>query len=510
MVIALVGVIVIQVMWINNAADKRKEVLSYQMHDALNQVNQSITQKENLAFIEARFGGLDSLYEEVLIEELPAIDSNVEKEHQVVVIENRDSNQNVRIEYHNSFQEDGLNEKVISLEKLQHKLQIKIENELKTVARWEGRVNEKVEEVNHLVQHFAFEKMTSGALRDRLMKKEVEQKLKEALQEQGIAPRFDWSVYNTRDQHYEKGYRSSGFDSTLNSYSVMLFPKDQIGKDQYELQVQLQDEDQFVWQGIQNMAYLSIGFTLLIILCFAYALHFIFKQKRISKVKSDLINNMSHELKTPLASIALASASIRHPEVIQNSEEVQRMLSLIDDERHKMNTHIEKVLDMAAAEQGKFKIHAETVSLNMLLQECIKNVSQALEGKKGEIEVVLDGDITIEADPFHMKNAITNILDNSIKYCDQSPQIEVRGTVANESLILKISDNGIGMSTKSQKMAFAPFYRAETGDIHNRKGFGLGLSYVKEVIVAHKGEISLESKQQKGTIITIKIPVHGG
>lgn len=509
MTIALVGIIFIQVLWINNAADKRKEVLEYQVYDALDVVNSRIKEGENLEFIETRFGGLDSLLMNVTSsQQLPFSIKNDSGRHEVMIFEqNSDSDSNeeqeIKIEFRADESLDTLVQQVNRLGKI---IEVKVKKELKTISNWQGNIEEKTHEMSRMVEHFAFEKMFSGNIEDRIQKDSLEISIKKALAANGIQSGFTFGVYNKEAESYEKSLVSEKFSDQEDYYEINLFPQDQFNKEKYQLHVQLIDEDAFIWAGIQNMVILSIVLTILLIVCFTYALYFIYKQKKISRIKSDFINNMSHELKTPLASISLASASIQHPDVLSNSNEVKKLAQIIDEERNKMNQHIERVLEMSLAAQGKFVINKSTVSIQELLTESKRNIQIALDQADGEITFDIPKNITFQGDAFHLEHAFTNIMENSIKYCDQNPKIAVQVKVGDRNLSITFVDNGIGMSLKTQKLAFDQFYRATTGNVHDRKGFGLGLSYVKTVVEAHGGTITLKSAVNRGASITIKLP----
>lgn len=252
---------------------------------------------------------------------------------------------------------------------------------------------------------------------------------------------------------------------------------------------------------------MSILFTVLILICFGYSLYSIFKQKRISQVKNDFINNMTHELKTPLASISLAAASIEHPKVIGVPSEITRFVDVIKSEERRINAHVERVLDIAALDNRELKMDLDDVDLIKVIDQSISNTKLSLSASNGTIsfEHVLDSAL-VSADEFYLVNVFTNILDNSIKYSKQNLDINVGLTETIRSYEIVITDNGIGMKKKSQKLAFDKFYREETGNIHTRKGFGLGLSYVKSIVEAHEGSVSLTSELSQGTTVIVTLP----
>ena len=504
MTIALVGIIFIQILWINNTAIQRKEVLQFQIYDALDAVNKEISKGENLEFFERKFGGLDSLLIDLSSKKDVKLSNNDTLRKEVIIYGDDTTSpeeQEIRIKY--SSHDSVVSKSINSIDTV---IEVKINDELKSISSWQGKVQKKTEELSKMAEHFVFEKMLIGGITHRIQKDSLFSYIKKALVKQGIAFSFSFGVYDLEEGRYEEDFCSNDFNRKDDFYQLNLFPQDQLDRDKYQLRLQLNNEDAFIWSGIQNMIWLSLILTILLIICFSYALYFIYKQKKISNIKSDFINNMSHELKTPLASISLASASIQHPEMINKKEEVKRLAKIIDEERTKMNQHIERILEMSLAEQGRFVVEKEQVDLRYLLNESVKNVQSSIENSGGQIVIELKESIFFQGDQLHLIHAFTNIFENSIKYCNKQPKIEVSILESQNEILIVFKDNGIGMTSKTTKLAFDQFYRATSGNLHDRKGFGLGLSYVKTVIEAHNGEINLESSIGEGTSITIKLP----
>ena len=224
-------------------------------------------------------------------------------------------------------------------------------------------------------------------------------------------------------------------------------------------------------------------------------------------MKNDFINNMTHELKTPLASISLAASSIRHPQVVERPEEVKRFADIISDEERKINAHIEQVLEIASLDRSEMQLNFENCELLNLLNKSVRTIELSLKNVEGDVQFDSKVDrAPILADALHLINVFTNILDNSIKYSEGRPQIVVQVREDANTYCISIRDKGIGMSSSEQKQAFDKFYRAERGDIHNRKGFGLGLSYVKSIVEAHHGRVEIQSEKNVGTCVFVYIP----
>jgi len=525
MAISLIGIIVIQGSLIMGSIEEKENAFAMHVNDALNNVNETIELEEAEFFLREEFGGVDSMLHELIREEIHGpefiedlgiieeedsdnstivIESDPGGEHTQIKIQYSDASPDSNIERHQIIIDNNWEELIeLKLEQIDSALEAH-------VIIGEEKEN-KMDHITSLVQHFTFETTLSEELEDRINETELEEKIKLGLQEEGLDTLFEFAVFDHHQMNYDYELMSDGYDESDNrgEFSKDLFQNDRLEKDRFTLWVQMKGEDDFVWDQIKPMILVSVLFTILILISFGYALYFIFKQKKISQVKNDFINNMTHELKTPLASISLATASIKHPEVISKPEEVERFLGIIESEKNRINSHVEKVLDIASLDTGELQLSMEPVNLVDIIHSSIKNVDMALSEVGGKINFIPElSKCSTNVDVFHLTNVITNILDNSIKYKSGDLVISIQLEKINDSFKITISDNGIGMSTKEQRLAFDKFYRAESGDIHNRKGFGLGLSYVKSIIEAHKGTVIIQSESNNGTTLILQLPAN--
>jgi signal transduction histidine kinase len=234
------------------------------------------------------------------------------------------------------------------------------------------------------------------------------------------------------------------------------------------------------------------------------------KQRKISEIKTDFINNMTHEFKTPIATINLALDAIRNPSVIDDKEKVLRYLRMIKEENKRMHAQVENVLRISKLERNELNISKERVVLNDLIEDAITHVELIVEDRNGKININLSAEnTTVLANETHFTNVIVNILDNAIKYTPESraPIIDVTTENVGTNILLKIKDQGSGMGKAAQKRVFEKFYREHTGDRHDVKGHGLGLAYVKRIVEDHQGHISVESEKDKGSTFIIKLPL---
>ncbi len=266
------------------------------------------------------------------------------------------------------------------------------------------------------------------------------------------------------------------------------------------------------WKQISGeMRWMIVGavfFTLMIISAFYVTVNALLRQKKVSEIKNDFINNMTHEFKTPLATISLAVDALRNQKVLQDKEKMEYFSGIIKEENKRMNKHVETILQAAVMDRQELQLNKMPLHIHNLVEEIIDNYSLQLEEKKGSATLNLDAKYDqIEADQVHFRNLIRNLVDNAVKYSKESLQVKISTYNTNRMLVVRVEDNGIGMSKETLRRIFEKFYRAHTGNIHNVKGFGLGLSYVKTIVDAHQGKIKVDSTLGRGTIFTLEFPL---
>jgi two-component system phosphate regulon sensor histidine kinase PhoR len=256
------------------------------------------------------------------------------------------------------------------------------------------------------------------------------------------------------------------------------------------------------------MIFGAIFFTLVIISAFYVTVNALLRQKKLSEIKNDFINNMTHEFKTPLATISLAVDALRNEKVINDREKSGYFTGIIKEENKRMNKQVETILQASLFDRQEQQLNLKPLHAHMIIQEAMENFHLQLEGKGGRSELQLNArNDLIEADEVHFMNIITNLIDNAVKYSKDNLFIKITTHSTTKSLVIRIEDNGIGMSKETQRRIFEKFYRAHTGNLHNVKGFGLGLSYVKTIVDAHQGKIKVDSITGKGTTFTLEFPL---
>ncbi|TVR81056.1 MAG: sensor histidine kinase [Saprospirales bacterium] len=288
-------------------------------------------------------------------------------------------------------------------------------------------------------------------------------------------------------------------------YRVRLFTSPE--GSQGELIIHFPDRSRFIWEDAWVTLFGSLIFTALILFCFGYTIFVIFRQKRLSEMKNDFINNMTHEFKTPIATISLAADSINSPSISQKPEKVLRFAGIIKQENQRMLNQVEKVLQMALIDKRRFSLRPVEVDLHEMIEKCIKHFAFLVHKKEGSILTSLNArNPIVIGDKMHIENILNNLLDNAYKYSPDHPEIKVRTQDTEDGVEIRVSDNGIGLSAEARRNIFDKFYRVHTGNLHDVKGFGLGLTYVKAMMTAHKGEIDVESSLGKGSTFILRFP----
>jgi two-component system phosphate regulon sensor histidine kinase PhoR len=245
--------------------------------------------------------------------------------------------------------------------------------------------------------------------------------------------------------------------------------------------------------------------TLVFIVMFAFyfAVRTIYQQKQLSEIKNDFISNMTHELKTPISTISLACEAIADPDVQNDRETVSSFIQMIDKENKRLGKLVENVLQTALIDKGKLKLNIESLDVSALVKQVVESFQIRYHDKGGEITIDKADSFYWDVDKMHFANVIYNLLDNSLKYCEEKPHVHVRLEKIKNGFILEVADNGIGIKKEDQKRIFEKLYRVPTGDVHNVKGFGLGLSYVVSVVKLHNGVITIKSALGKGSTFSI-------
>ncbi|MDR1865562.1 MAG: HAMP domain-containing histidine kinase [Bacteroidales bacterium] len=327
------------------------------------------------------------------------------------------------------------------------------------------------------------------------------------LQKSDIRQPYEYAVYGKDCK--EKIYRSKNFNPKKDntSFVTTLFPFDWFESQPYYLSIYFPKQSNYLFRSIGMMGLSSLVFTLIVIFTFAVTVYQIIRQKKITAIRTDFVNNVTHELKTPISTISLASQMLNDKSIPNEAKNYDHISTVIGDESKRLSQQVEKILQMAIFDRGKVVLKFQELDLNELVNLVVRNMLIQIKNKNGQIIKNLDAEHSVaEVDEVHFTNVLFNLIDNAVKYSSGKPDITVSTFNAPGKVCISIRDKGIGISKADQKRIFDQFYRVSTGNVHNVKGFGLGLAYVRNVVENHRGTIQVESKPGQGTCFTVSLP----
>lgn len=358
-------------------------------------------------------------------------------------------------------------------------------------------------------ENFIYELAFSDkSIKERIPQQKLEKILSTTFKDAGINIPFEYGVLSSNQQIIYNSQPTAIAPVLLNypyhkqilNHSILSYPA--------ELRIRFPEQTHFLWNRSFFHLLASLLFNLIIMGTFAYTIYIIIRQKKFSEMKTDFINNMTHELKTPISTIKLACEILKDQNLPKTEQRIARYAGIIDDENERLQNHVEKVLHFARLEKGNLKLNKETLDIHELVNEAIQKISLQIRKREGSIAYYLDAlQPTVFGDKLHLTNVIYNLLDNAIKYSQDAPEITVYTQNTTDGLQVAIEDKGIGMSKEAVKHIFDKFYRVSTGNRHDVKGFGLGLSYVKLMVEAHEGTVSAKSKLKKGSTVIFTLPI---
>jgi len=345
-------------------------------------------------------------------------------------------------------------------------------------------------------------------LNNRINPKEFKEKIDSAFKANNIKFNYQLAII---DQDQNVIFKTKEFKfshSKRETFSKILFPHTHFNLNKYLLLLYFETNDKNLFNYLPSLAISTIIFTIILLIVLSITIYLILRQKRISELKTDFVNNVSHELKTPIATIQLATEMLTDKSLPKNPQRIQEVANIIKRENERMRYNIEKILQTSVIEKGVMRFKFQHHKLHTLLEKIINNFQVQLKQKNVLIiKNFYAKDDTIILDETHFTNAIINLLENAAKYNNDDPVIEIETSNEKNKLVISITDNGIGIPKAEQKKIFEKFYRAHDGDVHNYKSFGLGLNYVKKIIEEHQGKITVESEPGKGSTFTIYLPL---
>ena len=504
MSLSLLGIIFVQGYWIKNSYQNREDQFTLNIRQVLISVSKEIQLEEIEKYYQVYNSIIDTIQvpDQVSFSELIYTITN-ERKDEIYIFSDGVLEENYKLSSSAlDLDMDSIQFKKITSRKITTKITPGIDGSRNVQSKTESFKRLKDYEQNQFEN--AYKNILSKTpIHKRTSGEKIKQLINKQLEELGLSTNFEYAVYSN---NLATKIRSRNFTlDPTSTYGVPLFVNDDI-KTNFQLYVNFSDKENFVLSSIMGMAILSILFTGVIILTYASALRQLLKQRQISQIKTDFINNMTHEFKTPIATINLALDALKNPKVSDNKEFIARYHNMIREENRRMHTQVENVLRISKLENDELDLEKGEVNLHDIIENAITHVSLIVEHKGGYIKTHLNAlNSSVYGSNIHLTNIIVNIIDNAIKYTEAAPEIDIYTENEGKHIILKIVDKGIGMNKVVQKKIFEKFYREQMGNIHNVKGHGLGLSYVKRILDDHNSEINVESEKGKGSTFSIKI-----
>lgn len=361
-----------------------------------------------------------------------------------------------------------------------------------------------------IVEDFAAEmELYKRPLSQRIDVAYIKSELERELASRDIHSAFNLEIKDKNTTLYAFANFSHEKPSLKNLYVTELFRADN-ERSSGRLAVYFPNKNNILMGNMTVMLFSSIALLLVLLSCFTYTIFTILRQKKISEMKTDFINNMTHEFKTPVATIMIASESLRDPEIASDQVRAARLANIIYDENVRLGNHIERVLNIARLEKDNLKLEHQDVDMNDLAQAVVDSMELQLLKNDAQVDMHLDAaEAVVVGDELHLSNVLFNLIDNAIKYSKERPDITIRTKNVHRHIQITVADKGIGMSRDQLSRIFEQFYRIPTGNRHDVKGFGLGLSYVSDIVKRCGGKVQVKSEKDKGTTFEIMLPLKG-
>lgn len=504
---ALIGIIVVQIFWIRSSIQIREKQFTREVYASMETVAKNIQNKE-LKYYLKKFSGLAT-------ERKLATEADISK----IIYQQIDTTRNEKFTYARTILEqrykvptDFLNQDSLTLKRTFSKKDILIsrhyinDDDIQALSPEEHtiRFSELTSLDKEYYRDILYEEIKRTPIKDRISSNELNELLSIQFKNRGVETPFKFAIY---DNDMLTSVKSGYFKVEKGeSYHTTLFADDN-GDGNYQLYINFPNKENYILSSISKNLILSIVFIITIIGVFGMTLYQLNKQKKIAAIKTDFINNMTHEFKTPIATINLALDAIKNPKIIDDKGRVMSYVKMIREENKRMHAQVETVLRISKLEKNQLDVSKEVIDIHDILEEAISHLQLLIEDKGGTLQRKFEAIHTeFIGNSFHVTNVFVNLLDNAIKYSDKAANITVHTENSGAVILIHITDQGIGMNKNALKHIFDKFYREETGNIHNVKGHGLGLSYVKRIIELHQGTVSVASEKGKGSRFTVKLP----
>ena len=530
---ALAGLILLQAYWIFHDFKLKEQQFDQSVMLAMNEIVAKVEQQENIKIVVQNFitqsdsSGAGISKDDSLLNHLGSILGNnqvninaANNDFSIIAQEIRKKVNEIKSnrKYNKDFNNNSF---------LDSSIDIRIENDIqqKEVISFnlndeslimdsiereaERRMESKFNKLNTLMNKLTFQiNDRNKNLLERIPPRVLDSIIHKEFTGRSISLDYRYGIKQISKNNFE--YTSGRTDTVQlikSNYCVLLFPNDILKKNE-QLIISFPNKYEFLFYSLWPLLTSAVVFSIVMVIGFIYVMRTVLTQKKLAEIKSDFINNMTHEFKTPIATISIANESLKNPKVYSSPEKLDYYTGVIRDENKRMLRQVEVMLQMAQLEKGELKLKHESLKIEEVAEEAINSSLLSVENKLGKIELNVSENIpVITGDRNHLINVISNLIDNSIKYSNEAPHIIVSIRQSAEHVFIDVKDNGIGMTKEVQKRIFDTFYRATTGNLHDVKGFGLGLSYVRAIVEQHQGIISVESEINKGSTFTIQLPI---
>lgn len=521
---ALIGLIFIQIYWINNALTLRQEELDRSVSEAISEVVDRLEKHETLTKIkshkEAKYLFINPTDDEQTLP-LPPDDSllqyvitrSIENSGNDITLEVTEELNGKKTSRTVTHQVDELSYS----DELEEEMRMKIDVKDSTKGAAVNMEANPALVLDNLKKKLSYQKAFIGdivnslievnlneTIEDRIDARALDSLLKKSMSERGIHTPFEYAVFD----HMSRFVMGSNDDISASGYeySAQLFPNDIVQAPAF-LKITLPRSGSYLMKSMWVMLFVSLAFMLAIIATFFQTVSTIIRQKKDSAIKNDFINNMTHELKTPISTISLACEALKDPGLSKMETVKSRYVNMIGEENKRLGLLVEEVLQSAVLDTGDFKLKLETMDLHQLIKEAVEKFQIQVKERNGQLNLDLQAtEHMVMADRTHFTNVVYNLLDNANKYSRESPVITVCTRNVGDKVELAVSDRGIGISAENLKKVFDRLYRVPTGNLHNVKGFGLGLSYVRVISERHGGKVTAKSQPGKGSTFIIELP----
>ncbi|APD06554.1 histidine kinase [Flavobacteriaceae bacterium UJ101] len=501
---ALLGIMLLQIIWLSEGIDESEGAFSNKVHLVLGETSKKIREKE----------------QQVLYNEIDNLDTQVKK------IPKKQSFSFVKEDpVNNHFyvykQEVLIEESIIPLGQtvggVQDSLSIineysaQLKTELPKIS--ENQTPKSLSPADYdiltgnnlTIDRYVKLKGAATDIEDRISISIIDSVLTKELKDYNIDAEYEFAVLR-KDSTLTKVTTKDFEIDDKTYYSSLFFGVND--ETEFILSIHFPKRDRVVKGPIFGQFILAALLMSIVVSVFGVSLYYMRKQRKISEIKTDFVNNMTHEFKTPIATINVAVDALKSPQILDDENKIKHYANLIKQENKRLNSHVEMVLRMSRLEKNQIDLNIQKTNLNTIVKNAVDHIRLIVEDRNGTIfEKYTNDQLMIKADAFHLGNVILNVLDNANKYSPESPKISVEVFKENDYACIQVEDQGMGMSKSVQKKIFEQFYREETGNIHNIKGHGLGLAYLKKIVDLHKGVIEVQSEKGKGSKFVIKIPL---